>query len=66
MVAPVTWLLWLAACAGCLAIGHILGAGWPDLQVRHILALEEIERLRAQLECHGFDDMPDYELGDTS
>ncbi len=41
-----TWLLWLAACAGCLAVGHILGAGWPDLQVRHVLALEEIERLR--------------------
>ncbi len=41
-----TWLLWIAACAGCLAVGHILGAGWPDLQVRHVLALEENERLR--------------------
>lgn len=41
-----TWLLWLAACAGCLAIGHILGAGWPDLQVRYVLAQEEIKRMK--------------------
>lgn len=47
-----TWLLWLAACAGCLAVGHILGAGWPDLQVRYVLAQEENGRLRTQLgEC---------------
>ncbi len=64
-----TWLLWLAACAGCLAVGHILGAGWPDLQVRHVLALEENDRLRARCQdcatCNpSFADLPGYDFGD--